>query len=753
MRAVTFVRQRYQPQEGWLTLALIATVFFCQAAAVLDVGWVPEDSIVIPATLGGFLLGSALAKRPLATLPAWTLITLYGLLIPLVGLANLWPSWAVLFGGEDTLRPYWLQNGALFWDRVSSWGTAVFNNQTSQETIVFALGLALLSYFLTAFACWQLFRHKRPFIGLMAIGLGLALNGYFGGADIWWLGLFVGLTAILTAVMHLTALTEEWDSHQVDYSEEMRTDLLLYAGAISLILLTFSLTVPNFSIQRLVDFFQQQPAVQQTEAALERAFGGVSSVGNQPRGQDGVGGSGILPRQFLLGGEPDLHETVVMTAVVQSNANLAGIHWRALSYDVYTGQGWALSEERTELINANTPIPLPEIAAAGTVSQTVNWVQDTRVARYSLGLPQEADQNVTAIWRGQTDFVRANGRGQQYSIRSQISQATPAMLRQTAVANVSPALLARYTSLPSDIPLRVLDLAQEVTAGQSNPYDQALALEQFLRQYTYSLQVETPPDNADPVDHFLFEQQAGYCDFYASSMVVLARAVGLPARLAIGYLAQPPTDDGVQTIYQINSHSWAEVYFAGFGWIEFEPTATFFSPHSSQANSGQPPSEDHPEFDNPATLELPPIPDAEEERPFPLLKVVGVSLLVAVGWWLWWRERLPSDADAVLWCYARWQQTALKLGFAPDPSNTPAEFLAQFQAHLRMRYGRSPRLAKRLAQVQPHLVELTQLYVQRCYAGDAQSGRVRAWQSWQQVKRPLRLLQLFNWFNQKIPGL
>ena len=102
------------------------------------------------------------------------------------------------------------------------------------------------------------------------------------------------------------------------------------------------------------------------------------------------------------------------------------------------------------------------------------------------------------------------------------------------------------------------------------------ALERFLQQYPYSLDPTIlPPAGADPVDHFLFELKQGYCDYYASAMVVLARTVGLPARFASGYAVQPADEAGRQTIYRINAHSWAEIYFAGFGWIEFEPTAGF----------------------------------------------------------------------------------------------------------------------------------------------------------------------------------
>ena len=737
--AVRFVIRRAKPQEGWFPLLLLATIVACLITAVLEVGWVPEDMVVIPAALGGLLLGSLLAKRPLSTLASWILIVLYGFLLPLINLANLWPTWVALASGWEGLRQFWLQNGALFWDRAWSWGTAVSSGQSSQETVVFALGLGLASYFLTAFACWQIFRHYRPMGGLVSLGIGLALNGYFGGAQLWWTGLFVTLASLLTAVIHFTALAQEWDTNQVDYSDEVRTDLFIYAGVIAFLLLALATGLPRLSIRQLVSAFQEQPTVQQIESLLDRSFAGVQGS-QQPKGADGVGGRGILPREFLLGNAPELHETVVMTAVVQSEADLVGIHWRSLSYDVYTGRGWALSEERTEPIPANTTIPLPAVAATTAVSQTVHWRRDQRVARYTLGLPQQFNQDVETIWRGQTDLARVKGDGPIYTVLSQVSQASPALLRQTAAADVPPAIQARYTALPETLPQRVRDLAQEAAGSADNPYDQAVALERFLRQYPYSLDVRLPPSGVDPVDYFLFEQQTGYCDFYASTMVVMARSLGLPARLAIGYAAQSADAAGIQTIYEINSHSWAEVYFAGYGWVEFEPTATFTTSHANRATA--------PVFESfedqipePFDGAPPPLPEIVEERPFPWIPLIILGVLASLIGWLWRRGQLPAGQDAVVWSYGRWQQLATKLNQSPRPSQTPQEFLSAFTGFLG-EYGRFPRLATRLEAIRPHLDRLTALYVQRRYAGDAQSGRIQAWESWQKVKRPLWFLRL-----------
>lgn len=765
MRGVWVGLRRVRPREGWLPLLLFLGVVAGLTAAVLDAGWVPEDGVVIRAAVGGLLLGGVLAKRtplslskrpalslskrPLSTLIAWILLVLYAVLIPSVVLANLWPPLAQLRAGWQPLRQFWLQNGALFLDRAGSWFTAVSSGGSSQETIVFALGLGIITFLLIAFASWQLFRHARPFTGLLPVGLGLAFNGYFSGVDIWWMALFVGLAALLTAVMQIVTLEAAWDEKQVDYSAEVRLDLFVTASIIAIFLLTMAMVLPSFSVRRLVAAFQEQPVVQQAEAALERAFGGVeSNGGSQPAGRDGVGGRGVLPRDYLLGDAPELYETVVMTAVVQSEANVSGIHWRALSYDVYTGRGWALSEERTEQQPANAPYPLPPLAATGTVSQTVFWLQDGRLVRYSLGLPTQINQETEAIWRGQTDLVRVQGETSPYTIRSQFSVASPQMLRETAVSNIDPIILARYTALPDSIPQRVHNLAQEVAGQLDNPYDRAIALEQFLRQYPYSLSIEGPPPSIDPVDYFLFELQIGYCDYYASSMVVMARSLGLPARMGIGFLAQPADANGVQTIQQINGHSWAEVYFDGYGWIEFEPTAAFTSPHALQNEEAAGQIGNGAEASPFPEEALPPLPPVEVKRPFPWNRLAILAVAAGFIGWFHWRNRRPTGQDVVVWSYGRLQKSGTKLGLPPTPSLTPQEYLEALQMKLDG-YGRFSWLSNLIQQLQPNIAQLTALYIQHTYTKERSSEEVTAQRIWNRVKRPLWLLRLVKQFKEE----
>src|SRR5439155_19800440 len=111
-----------------------------------------------------------------------------------------------------------------------------------------------------------------------------------------------------------------------------------------------------------------------------------------------------------------------------------------------------------------------------------------------------------------------------------------------------------------------------ITRDKTNAYDKAEAIELYLRtNFKYSTVVKAPPSGRDPVDYFLFDLKEDFCEYFASSMVVMLRSVGVPARVVEGYTMgtfDEPT--GGYMITERNAHAWVEVYFAGYGWIEFE---------------------------------------------------------------------------------------------------------------------------------------------------------------------------------------
>ena len=173
--------------------------------------------------------------------------------------------------------------------------------------------------------------------------------------------------------------------------------------------------------------------------------------------------------------------------------------------------------------------------------------------------------------------VRAAGgaaeAGDPYQLTTAVSSAEPEQLR-TAGEEYAPWLWARYTQLPPDMPPRVEELARSITGAQDNPYDKAVAIEQYLKSnYTYNLAIDPPPFGSDGVDHFLFESGQGYSEYFGSAMTVLMRSLGVPSRMTTGYTTGNLTDSShIYVVTDRHSHGWTEVFFPGYGWIPFEPT-------------------------------------------------------------------------------------------------------------------------------------------------------------------------------------
>jgi hypothetical protein len=138
-----------------------------------------------------------------------------------------------------------------------------------------------------------------------------------------------------------------------------------------------------------------------------------------------------------------------------------------------------------------------------------------------------------------------------------------------------PDWIDRYLALPDGLPGRVDRKANEVAGDAQTPYDQAVAIERYLRTFPNDFTVPSTPPGRDSVDYFLFDAQRGYFDYHASAMAVMLRTLGVPARVATGYVVDPSQKDGDTSNYNLtekNAFAWPEVYFPGAGWVEFNPT-------------------------------------------------------------------------------------------------------------------------------------------------------------------------------------
>lgn len=234
-----------------------------------------------------------------------------------------------------------------------------------------------------------------------------------------------------------------------------------------------------------------------------------------------------------------------------------------------TGALWPAEEGRAA---AETADPAQE--GVGTLSVEVGDLDQDR-------LPLPLDPRRVAVdgdWRydAERDEVaaaaRATTRGLRYDVVVVPRDLSSTALQADAVAPVAPD--SPYLALPQTrFAGDVASLAREVTAGTVTPYDQALALQSYLRdgsRFRYDTEVPEPTTD-DAVWDFLTDR-TGYCVQYATAMTVMARHLGLPSRMAVGFLPGTTSGGGRYDVTGQLAHTWPEIWFADAGWVRFEPT-------------------------------------------------------------------------------------------------------------------------------------------------------------------------------------
>jgi transglutaminase-like putative cysteine protease len=181
--------------------------------------------------------------------------------------------------------------------------------------------------------------------------------------------------------------------------------------------------------------------------------------------------------------------------------------------------------------------------------------------------------------------------GTRYTIVSKVPKMTPALL-DAAPAAAPQEIIDKYLDLPSDISDRVRNEARRITAAATTPYQRALALQNhFKKNYRYDINAGAGHDERT-LESFLFQSKSGYCEQFAGVYAVLARLVGLPSRVAVGFTPGVYDErDGMYHVKGGHGHAWAEVYLQGYGWVQFDPTPGRGDPQAS-AWTGLPAAQD-----------------------------------------------------------------------------------------------------------------------------------------------------------------
>lgn len=173
--------------------------------------------------------------------------------------------------------------------------------------------------------------------------------------------------------------------------------------------------------------------------------------------------------------------------------------------------------------------------------------------------------------------------GSAYSVRSALPQHDPDLLASAGL-DVPRDLAATYLQLPADFSPAVRDLARDVVQGSGSPYEAARRLQDFFRRdFRYDIAVDLG-HGIDDLDSFLFDVRVGYCEQFAGAYAAMARSLGIPARVAVGFTPGVP-DPADPTLYRVrgeHAHAWPEVFLGEYGWVAFEPTPGRGAPFAEQ---------------------------------------------------------------------------------------------------------------------------------------------------------------------------
>ncbi len=576
-----------RPREGWLSLFLLFVMLLSVGWSVQSADWLRDADFLVPVAFWGVLVGAVLALLPLSvlvTLPAGALLGA-GVVLWSVG-----GEYFVEHGQVGRLLA--LRGESLEWLRI------VLDGGFAPQLSPYAIGLGVIMWSVAFIATYTLYRHHRVLDAILLVGGSLIINLSATVTDLFgYLILFCVAALLLWLRAALITREEGWQARRVNENVEvpisiMRSGLTFIAASIALawILTSVAVAAPLTAAWRNMDVVWSD-----VRSQLEGVVGGLSNPAARISGADF--GSGFTVRGTWFSDD---------APVLQLQADHA-YYMRTVTYDTYTGHGWQRSESTPREVPAGErlfPGDTPErpltdenfsrvtvlVVLQGDVGRNI-FVPGYPTKIYAPVVIQQPDGGP---FLGGIDAASAIQPDTGYQVTALVSGVTEGQLIG-AGTDYPAAVSAAYLDT-TGLTLRVGTLARQLQANAhgATPYHWADAIADYLRtdaSFTYSTDVAPPNPDADLVDQFLFgpNGRVGYCEYYASAMVLMARSLGIPARVAVGYAPGEAIESGLYQYRNENAHAWAELYFPGYGWQIFEATKTIDPPARPRGDGVVPP--------------------------------------------------------------------------------------------------------------------------------------------------------------------
>jgi len=696
-------------EDGVVLTGVLTSLLFLTVAGSLDAaGYVPSMGLLIPVTFGAIAMSLLMAYSRFDSFFAFSHGMFTGLawiLFLMRGLVSEADSRSFLEFGFPELQAkvYFV----LY--RLLTWTESAFSGEANADNYMFIFEICFLVWWLTYLGIWSILRHGYTWRAIIPAGVVLLINTYYAPkSTLWFLVFFVFVTIVLLVHTNLAEQQVRWRAQRTYFSQDISFDFIRTGVMYSVLILTLAWLTPGLGRSAAVrDFIGPMREVYEKVSQTANQYYNLTT---QTRPTAAAFGDTLS-----LGGERNVGDSLIFYV-----STPRGRYWRAVAFDTFDGRQWH-NTSATELNFAEeTPLPAANWQMRDAITQTFQLVAptgdvifgapdilyaniplDAKVQPLSTELFISAAATGDSPTASEITFARSRRTlepGDTYSVISRQTVVTERAM-QEASTDYPAEISALYLQLPENFSPRVSELAAELTAGQTTVYDKVKAVETFLRTIPYTDTIAAPPADVDPVEYFLFDIQTGYCDYYATAMATMLRSLGIPARTASGY-AEGTYDEesGLYYTTERDAHTWVEVYFPLYGWIEFEPTAgeSPLSRPSGEEVTQEPAAMDEPPAagnNAPApepTLDLTNL-DFSENSPF-APDAAANSGLAGLPWWLWavltpgllliglWglrrSPRFGSAAftpDQPLLLYERLQRWLARLGLGIIEQETPYE--------------------------------------------------------------------------------
>jgi transglutaminase-like putative cysteine protease len=567
---------------------LISALMFTSVARLVATHWTEDVDMVYTVAFFGIIIGLTLGQSIFSRLWSIFFTLAYGLcVIP----------WQL--GVTMGFNIPWSDRLLSMQGRLEIIVGELIKREPITDNLLFILMMACLYWVLSVHAGYSVTRHANPWQAILPAGLAIIVIHSFDSLlvrSLWYVAFYLFFALLLIARLTYLKNRYTWKLHRAHTSPDTGFDFSRFAVLSTIIIVLFAWNMPV-----LAESLEPASAAWRTinrpwQVLKERFSFAFASL----RASAGLV-SDLYGDSLVLGQGTPLSQDVVLEIEAPLSPYFGvRYYWRARTYDYYANGQWENTLAGEKQVDQNSPElnqpgvdkrlkatftfhPYNALSVMYVAPQPV-WVSRPATAHISLN----PDDTVDLSFYEAEKYIRP---GEAYDEISYLSSVTILDL-QTAGSNYPDWVVDRYLQLPEEITPRTRELAQQIAAGLDNPYDIVIAVTNYLRKnIQYVPTVPPPPASRERIDWFLFDQKQGFCNYYASSEVILLRLLGIPARIAVGFTQGerriPDVEAGnvatinvasIQTaefiVRQKDAHAWPEVYFPGIGWIEFEPTSS-----------------------------------------------------------------------------------------------------------------------------------------------------------------------------------